>query len=81
MDIPLKTFPITVPIMTFNWDAPPAGPAQEDFTEEELIDDLFAVKFSRDAIKDVITAIRQGRWGTWADFKLAWLEHGINTKG
>jgi SNF2 family DNA or RNA helicase len=81
MDIPLKTFPITVPIMTFNWDAPPAGPAQEDFTEEELIDDLFAVKFSRDAIKDVITAIRQGRWGTWADFKLAWLAHGINTKG
>jgi SNF2 family DNA or RNA helicase len=81
MDIPLKTFPITVPIMTFNWDAPPAGPPQEDFTEEEVIDDMLAVKFSRDAIRDVITAIRQGRWGSWTDFKLAWLGHVINAQG
>ncbi|MGI6034897.1 MAG: DEAD/DEAH box helicase [Limnochordia bacterium] len=81
MEIPLKTFPITVPIMTFNWEAVPAGPPQEDFTEGEMVDDLFAVKFSRDAVKEVILAVRRGRWGTWADFKLAWLAHVINAKG
>jgi SNF2 family DNA or RNA helicase len=60
--IPLRTFPITVPILTFQFDSLYQPPPEEEFTPEVPVTEHFGAAFSRSSVMEILERISQRRW-------------------
>ncbi|MGI6038128.1 MAG: DEAD/DEAH box helicase [Limnochordia bacterium] len=77
MELGFELFPITVPIMTFNWQTI-EKPPQEILSPGELIDNLYFLHYSQSGLQNIIMALRQREWIPWREFLLYWQAQRCN---
>ena len=65
-DIPLRPFPITVPLLTFSYDSLFRPPPEEEFTEEEPVTESFGVSFSRSSANSLFEQMHNNTWASIA---------------
>ncbi|NLN18248.1 MAG: DEAD/DEAH box helicase [Firmicutes bacterium] len=70
-DIPLRPFPITVPLLTFSYDSLFRPPPEEEFTEEEPVTESFGVSFSRSSANSLFEQMHNNTWAPIAWYSLA----------
>lgn len=70
-NVPLRIFPITVPILTFSLESLYRPAQEEEFTAERAITENFGVVFSRTTAYQLLDQMRHGQWSTLPWYRLA----------
>ena len=70
-DIPLRPFPITVPLLTFSYDSLFRPAPEEEFTEEEPVTESFGVRFSRSSANSLFEQMHNKAWAPLSWYRLA----------
>lgn len=63
-DIPIRTFPITVPILTFQFENLYRPAPAEELTPEVPVTEYYGVAFSRTSALEIMERISKRRWST-----------------
>jgi SNF2 family DNA or RNA helicase len=62
--IPLRTFPITVPILTFQFESLYQPLPEEEFTPEVPVTEHYGVAFSKSSMIEILERISKRRWAS-----------------
>jgi SNF2 family DNA or RNA helicase len=70
-DIPLRLFPVTVPILSFSFESLFQPHPEEEFTDEDPVTENYGVLFSRTSANSLFDQMGSGQWSPLSWYQLA----------